>query len=371
MQNKPTILVIFGGTGDLARRYLLPAIMELREKELLPSKFELITAGRADYGTLKSRIEEAEARFGNETQKLFHLAVPTQASKEILNFIEANGLIDSRTKLLLEKPFGSNLKTATELVALVSKYFKDEQVYRVDHYLARETTQEISKRRIEDLELEKIWNKEHIKSIEVIASEEMGIEGRINFYEQTGALRDFLQSHLLEIVALVLKRLPKENGKTIPRLRHEALQNLNIVCDITKNECVKRGQYEGYRQEVGNNESMVETFVSVNMVSNDPLWQGVNITLTTGKALKEKSTKVVIKFKNKEDLVFDLANQQGQKVNGYVHVFKSAIENKHHLFTSGDEVLESWRILESIQETWEHGTNDLIIYKKGTDVKLI
>src|SRR3989344_3756110 len=126
------------------------------------------------------------------------------------------------------------------------------------------------------------WQKKNISSIHIIASEKIDIEGRVNFYEQTGALKDFVQSHLIEMTAVVL------SGSFEIARREEALKNLKIVCDIRKHECVKRGQYEGYRDEVNNPNSTTETFVSINMVSMDPAWRGVSIVLSTGKAFNEK-----------------------------------------------------------------------------------
>src|SRR5258708_3033272 len=263
--NHPTILVIFGATGDLAHRYLLPAIKQMKTDKILPEKFEMILASRSDYSTLKYRIDESDKKMGSGAQKLFHLAVPEKAQKEVLDFIALSNLADSHTKIMLEKPFGRDLESAKKLVDHVAKYFKEDQVYRVDHYLARETAQDFIKKRLTDKNFEEKLNKNFVSSIEVIASEKIDIEGRANFYEQTGALRDFVQSHLLELLALVLMKIP-DGGEGIHTLREAALWDLGIVCDVTKNECVARGQYEGYKEEEKNPISKTKTFLSVNLV---------------------------------------------------------------------------------------------------------
>jgi glucose-6-phosphate 1-dehydrogenase len=203
------------------------------------------------------------------------------------------------------------------------------------------------------------WNRNNISGIEIIASEKIDIEGRVNFYEQTGALKDFVQSHLLEMLAVVL------SGSFETESRYEALRNLAVICDISKHECVKRGQYEGYREEVNSPESMTETFVSINMVSNDKVWRGVPITLSTGKALFQKETQIIIRYSDGNKKIFNIEHEP----DAYERVIRATIDGNHDLFISGPEILETWRILDAIQRTWEKSENDLVIYKKGSTVK--
>jgi glucose-6-phosphate 1-dehydrogenase len=250
---------------------------------------------------------------------------------------------------MLEKPFGKDLQSAQELVQHIDKYFSEDQIYRVDHYLAKESLQSVIK---ED------WDRNNISSIEVLASEKIDIEGRANFYEQTGALKDFVQSHLLEMLAVVLA------GSFDVTRREIAIKNLEIVCDISKHECVKRGQYEGYRDEVNNPASMTETFVSVNMVSNEPMWQGVSMVLSTGKALKEKFTQIKITYKDGKEKIFNIEHEPG----AYERVIKAIISGDHNLFASSTEILETWRILDAIQKTWRGLEKNLVIYKKGSTI---
>jgi len=370
---KPTLLIIFGATGDLARRYLLPAVEKMKNSGTLPQEFELIEASRSIYESLPERVKGAEKKIDEGGQKFFHLAIPTKAYKETLEYIRTSGIATGDIKVLLEKPFGFDSKSAEDLVKELELFFKESEIYRVDHYLARHTVQAILKRRLADFSLESKWNKDFIERIEITASEKIDIEGRVNFYEHTGALRDWVQGHLLEVAAIVLMKLPAgDKPAEVPSLRHEALKKLDIVCDITKNECVKRGQYAGYKKEVNNPKSTIETFVSLNLISHDPVWRGVPITLTAGKALKEKFSTVTIFFRDGEKFVFDLAYHEGGPVNGYVEVYLAAFGGLHHLFASKEEIIESWRILDAVQKTWENAKEDnIIIYQKGSAVDSI
>jgi len=416
MKNEsPTILVIFGITGDLARRYLLPAIDAIGQAQMLPQKFKIVGITRQkdsqfyqmdtekieDYQGLDKYLEEIEKSFGIPAQRVFYLSVPPEASKSIIELLGQSGLSKKgESKLLLEKPFGTNLENAGDLARHIDKYFSPEQVYRVDHYMAKETAQNIIVFRSGNSLFKKTWNKDFIKSIEIIASEAIDIEGRANFYEQTGALRDYVQSHLLQLAALTLMELP-EDLNDVPKLREKALKNLNIVCDITQKECVKRGQYEGYRNEVKNPNSLVETFVSVNLHSNDPNWSGVPITLVTGKALEKRFTEIKIRYKRDKEnesnelilriqpdagiefsiwtkvpgyerkitphyLSFKLKDHYSVLPEAYEQVLYDAINGEHSLFTGSGEILETWRILDAVQETWKNQKDDLVIYKKGS-----
>ena len=145
--------------------------------------------------------------------------------------------------------------------------------------------------------------------------------------------------------------------------RFEQLKSLEIVCDLNKHECVKRGQYEGYRSEVDNEKSMTETFVSIQMVSNFPAWRGVPIILSTGKAFAEKFTEIRIKYKNNQEKIFKIEHEP----DTYGVIMRDAIESKRDLFVSSFEVLETWRILDVVQKKWEKSEDDLVIYKKGSN----
>ncbi len=438
--NKPTILIIVGITGDLSKRKLLPAIGEIAKTGMIPSQFKILGVTRKsdiaiddllkntsnkeylrenteffqmdledikDYKKLENKLGEIEKEFGSNAEYLFYLSVPPATSKRIIGLIGESGLANKAcTKLLLEKPFGTDLESAKDLSSHIEEYFKSEQVYRIDHYMAKETAQNIIVFRGGNSLFKRTWNKDFISRIEVIVSEEIGIEGRANFYEQTGALRDLIQSHLLQLLALTLMDMPKnEDIEEVPRLRYEALNKLHIK-ENDSSLSVKRGQYSGYRQEVGNEKSMTETFASIELESSDPKWEGVEINLTTGKALKDKFTEIKIFYKKGSDhesneLLLKLQPDEGisfsvwAKRPGYEHqvskhalnfsfkdhysalpeayeqVLYNAMNGDHSLFSTSEEVIETWRILDSLQKTWSTSNYDLIIYKKGSTISEI
>ncbi|MEK7471051.1 MAG: hypothetical protein AAB623_00170 [Patescibacteria group bacterium] len=336
MENNKVTYIIFGASGDLSKRYLMPALKNLNYVDIV------VPISRKDYGNLRNLIKGSR-------EKIFHLAIPPEAVSDAIEII-SNNFGKDNIKIMLEKPFGNDLKSAQNLVQHIDKYFSENQIYRVDHYLAKKSLQKV---------ITEKWNRNNITSIEIIASEKIDIEGRVNFYEQTGALKDFVQSHLIEMAAVVLA------GSFDVVRREVVLKNLEIVCDVRKTECVKRGQYEGYREEVNNPNSMTETFVSVNLVSNEPEWRGVSIVLSTGKAFHEKLTQIKIKYKDNSEKIFNIKHEP----EAYERIIRATILGNHNLFISSDEVLESWRILDEIQKTWEKSIDDLIIYKKESTLE--
>jgi len=339
MNQIQTTLIIFGASGDLSRRYLMPAIKNLQKMNYVNT---VVPVSRKDYENLRNLIKE-------DGEKIFHLAIPPEAVPDVIEIISHNFGQD-RLKIIMEKPFGRDFESAQNLVHHIDKYFFEYQIYRVDHYLAKESLQNI---------ITEKWDRNNIARIEIIASEKIDIEGRVNFYEQTGALKDFVQSHLLEMISVVLA------GSFETARRETALKNLEIVCDVTKRECVKRGQYDGYREEVNNQNSTTETFVSINLASNEPAWRGVPIILSTGKAFHEKLTQIKIKYKDNNEKIFNIKHEP----EAYERVIRAVVSGDHNLFISSGEVLETWRILDQIQKMWEKSADDLMIYKKGSAIE--
>lgn len=431
-----TILVIVGISGDLSRRKLLPAISKIAASGILPPNFKIIGISRQqlkigdvltdsnsnlheylslhqidlsqfdDYAKLKQLIAKIESDFACETQKLFYLSIPPQAAQPVIKLLGKAGFgKDINVKLLLEKPFGVDEQSATDMVQQIHAHFSEQQVYRIDHYLAKEAVQNMVIFRSGNSLFRRTWNKNYIQSIQIITTETIGIEGRVSFYEQTGALRDIVQSHLMQLAALALMELPKNNDwAKIPAMRLQALQKLQPPQDIAKQAV--RGQYKTYRQEVSNTTSTVETFTSITLYSNDKRWQNVPITLTAGKALNTKTTEIRINYKQQtsheanclvlriqphEAVEFDLwAKQPGygrdlKRVplefnysnhftnlpEAYEQVFVDAMRSDHSLFATSDEVLASWRLIDPIQHAWSMHNYDLIIYKNGSSAQEI
>ncbi|HKX73543.1 MAG TPA: glucose-6-phosphate dehydrogenase [Candidatus Saccharimonadales bacterium] len=430
---QPTILVIVGISGDLAKRKLLPALSQIASYQAFPKKFKIVGLVRrkltvedvlpdgdqeflrkhlelyeldmtdtAQYVQFAERLKAIEKEFGETAQRLFYLAVPPQVSQPLVDCLGESGLAQvPDTKLLLEKPFGTDLVSAQELIEGIKKHFTEEQVYRIDHYLAKETAQNLVVFRSGNALFKRSWNNNFIERIDIIAAEKISVEGRAGFYEQTGALRDFVQSHLLQLAALTLMELPKAGAwDTIPQKRLHALSQLNMPTNVV------RGQYDGYRSEVGSPKSLVETFVSLTLTSKDPRWWGVPITLTTGKSLNDKASEIRITFKREDlgeanQLVLRLQPNEGIELylwakrpgyerelqhvtldfsyqqhfagaalpDAYERVFMDAMRSDRSLFTTSDEVLETWRVLDPIQHSWEMHTDDLIMYKPGSTIE--
>jgi glucose-6-phosphate 1-dehydrogenase len=434
----PTILVIIGITGDLSRRKLLPAIEEIVRANAVPGKFKIVGVTRqtvsvddvlrtasggthdflakqlsmyqmdvtqaADYGGLSAYLQSIEADFGAPSQRLFYVSVPPQVAQPIVGLLGHTGLAAvPNTKLLLEKPFGTDLESAQELISQTTRYFTEDQVYRIDHYLAKEMAQNLIVFRGSNTLFRRTWNNDFIESVEIIATEDIRIEGRSSFYEQTGALRDIVQSHLLQLAALTLMATPHVGQLSeVPGARLAALRQLRLPQDKPLSTAVHRGQYNGYRKEVDNAHSVVETYVDLTLESTDPAWAGVPIRLITGKALAQKATQICITYKKDEGnesnlLVITLQPNEGvqlclwAKVPGYEwrveqhamsmafkdyfaampeayeQVLVDAMQSDHTLFTGSDEVLETWRILQPIQKAWAMSdATDLSIYKPGS-----
>jgi glucose-6-phosphate 1-dehydrogenase len=428
----PTILIIFGISGDLSRRKLLPALAKIDKNAQLPEHFKLLGISRrqihkkdvlraaskslskylslftmdlgdqSEYDKLAEKIKGLDN--GRSAQIIFYFAVPPAATLPIIRHLGKAGLNHDRTKLLLEKPFGVDLESAQDLINQTDKYFKENQVYRIDHYLAKEMAQNIIVFIAGNSLYRNVWNNQFINSIEVIASESIDIEGRVGFYEQSGALRDIIQSHLLQLTALVLMNpLPSIfEFKDVPKRRLQALQQLSLLGEQDFYNNVIRAQYKGYRQEISNRDSLTETFTALKFESENERWRGVPIHLITGKSLERKFTEIRILFKTPRDqegnqLTFRIQPREGLEFDlwvkkpgydndlarlpldftyeryfgadlpdAYEQVIIDAMRGRPELFASSDEILATWALLEPIRRRWEMTGDDLKFYKKGS-----
>lgn len=418
-----TKLIIFGITGDLAGRKLLPALSRIigtgdfddlsiigvsrrhvEQYEVLgehhqqlngtSSMFTMDLEDPVEYDKLREHIN-----LQDDEQALFYLAVPPTSSPEIVENLGKARLNTPNCKLLLEKPFGIDLASARDMISHVANYFDESQIYRIDHYLAKEMAQNIVIFRASNAIFDSVWNKESIESVEVIASEQIGIEGRAHFYEQTGALRDVLQGHLMQLLALILLHVPEDlDWDKLPASRLDAL---NQVQPADPSLSI-RAQYDSYRDEVSNPDSQTETFVSTLLASTDPTWEGVPLRLTTGKALNTKTTEVRVHFRRTKavqsnTLIFRIQPNEGIEIDlitkkpgyeqdfetqklqfmypegthlpdAYEQVMVDAIHSHKSLFTTGDEVIRAWEILAPLQQAWQGGQNELKIYPSGSNI---
>lgn len=420
-----TKLLIFGITGDLSTRKLLPALQEMIKTgdfddlsiigvsrrqvdviELLQSSlgdsslaervsiFSMDLAAAGDYAALKDFIA-----LRDDEQLLAYLSVPPQAATDIVDFMGAAGLNTPNVKILFEKPFGTDLQSAEEVIERTAKYYQEAQLYRIDHFLAKEMAQNIVAFRGGNALFGHVWNNSAIEKIEVIASEKIGIEGRAHFYEQTGALRDIVQGHLMQLLALTIMDIPSNlDWNALPEMRLRALQTIQPA----RPEDTYRAQYAGYRTEVTNPDSQTETFVSVELRSNAPQWQDVPLYLVTGKALSEKATEVRIHFRKFHEaqsncLVFRIQPKEGVEIDlftktpgydrkfekqallfsypehtrlpdAYEQVLVDAIRSRKSLFTGSDEVLRSWHVLQPVQTAWMANEAPLGTYEQGAAI---
>lgn len=378
-----TKLIIFGMTGDLSQRKLLPALRDIvgtgeyeelsiigvsrrdvtveeilgEAKELSDrtSVFKMDLAEAGDYRRLSDSIDLTE----NE-QALFYLSVPPSAAADIVDFLGQAGLNTPNVKILFEKPFGFDLDTATEFLERTGRYFKEEQLYRIDHYMAKEVTQHILKLRSNAESHHHDWGFLTVKSIDIVASEKIGVEGRGLFYEQTGALRDFIQGHLLQLLSLVLMGMGDE---PLAERRLKALEQLEPADPAA----AYRAQYEGYQEEVENPGSLTETFASLELRSSHQRWHDVPIRLITGKNLNEKRSYIEVTYKDGTSDVFEEGKitVEGRLKDAYERVLVDAIAGRKDIFTTGPEVLRAWEIVAPVQEAWSMDNSPLPLYKPG------
>jgi len=432
----PTLLVVFGISGDLSRRYLLPSLLAVLKAGQLPSKFKILGISRRDisaleilgqecqdlaplvevfkmdmaqnagYQNLKNKLETIKGEFGARVQVIFDFAVPPAAVLSITRYLGEAGLNSPEAKLMLEKPFGTDLESARELIDETSKFFKEDQIYRIDHYLAKEMAQNIAVFLNSNALFRDVWNARFVEKIEVIAVEEIGIEGRPAFYEQTGALRDVVQSHLMQLAALVLMEPCSEifAFTELPERRLAAMRSLQLPPADQFTAGVIRAQYYGYRQEVGNPDTTTETFVALTLNSNDPRWKATPIHLIAGKNLNQKTTEIRIHFKKdhaseanlltlyiqpqegielelwvkepgfehklqKRNLSFSYDKHFGRLPGAYEQVLVDAMRGNRSLFASSEEVLASWAVFQPVLQRWSMHSTDLKFYKPGSTIE--
>ncbi len=379
----PTILVIFGATGDLMSRKLVPALFHLHRKKLLPPLFQVVGFSRQDMSDseFQSKVKKALGKNGrnrasaetvesfgklfiysrgffekksgyknlaellgyrdNEwrtcANKLFYLAVPPQYYKSILKNLTSSGLTEpcspeeGWTRVIVEKPFGRNLKTAEELDALLGKLFKEEQIYRIDHYLGKETVQNILAFRFSNYFLEPAWDKHSIEDIKIRLWETGGVEGRGGFYDAAGALRDVGQNHLLQLLALFTMGNPGSfDADSIRRKRAETLNSLKIFSKKEAGRFTVRAQYEGYRNEKDvKSDSDTETYFRITAFLETPRFEGVPLYLESGKMMPESKVEVIVTFKHPSPCLCPPAAEKH-----YKNVLRYQIQPKEGITTS-------------------------------------
>ena len=452
------LLVIFGGTGDLTRRKLIPALYDLACIGCTNPTFDVLGIGRTQltdeqfqermregaanskdarnyseegwkdfanrlhyligdanhpdfYPVLKAKIAEMQ-KHGASKNVLFYVSTPASLAPPIVEGLGNAGLArnsEGWTRIVLEKPFGHDLKSAQELNDIVSHVFPEDAVYRIDHYLGKETVQNIMVFRFGNSMFEPIWNRNYIDYIEITAAETLGVENRAEFYEETGALRDMVANHLLQLLTLTAMEPPV--AFDADSVRELKVQVLRAIRPMTVEEVAKRtvrGQYgpgkingvqvPGYRQEPGvNPQSNTETYVAVEFRVDNWRWAGVPFYVRAGKRLANQLTEIAVHFKRTPQALFarnpgdvhhnvitmriqpneGIAINFGAKTPGshmrasrvhmdfsyrdafgtatpaaYETLLLDAMRGDATLFTRRDEVEAEWRIITPIEEAW-------------------
>ncbi len=389
-----TKLLIFGITGDLSRRKLLPALNDIvksgeceplsiigvsrRQVEIaeliesstndttLIDRTRIVTMDLAvadDYRRLKEDVD-----LKGDEQLVIYLSVPPSAAADIVDFLGQAGLNTPNVKIMFEKPFGFDVASAHEFIDRTRRYYTEEQIYRIDHYMAKEVALELLRLRSDAAQHQHAWSSQSVKKIEVIASEILGVEDRAEFYEQTGALRDVIQGHLIQLLSLVL--MDTSGEFTIDVLPERRLEALTYLSPAHPDQAV-RGQYEGYDKAVGNPGSKTETFACVSLTSNDMRWQGVTITVATGKKLAAKTTAVIVHYRDGTQDEFTegaLHLPEERLKDGYERVLVEAIKGRKYIFTTSPEIIRAWEVLAYVQEAWAMDARPLLKYAPGTQL---
>jgi glucose-6-phosphate 1-dehydrogenase len=364
----PCIVVIFGASGDLTKRKLLPALYHLQQSGYLPEDFAVLGVARRDlgatfapdmkdgvlkgggveandpklapfidrvqyhamnfddnagYAAMKEKLAEMDKQFGTKGNRLFYLAVAPEYFSDIISFLGQNGMnkpaAGNWVRTIIEKPFGHDLKSAQALNDEVNKVFSEDQIFRIDHYLGKETVQNILVFRFANGIFEPIWNRNYIDHVEITAAEAIGIEGRGPFYEKAGLLRDFIQNHVMEVLSFIAMEPPISFEAAA--VRGEKVKVYRAIKPIDPSHTV-RGQYGpgtegakpviGYRQEDRvNPESQTETYAAMRLEIENWRWAGVPFYIRAGKRMAKRLTEVTIQFKQPPLRLFHEAGGAG------------------------------------------------------------
>ena len=400
-------IVIFGATGDLCKKKLIPALYKLWQKELLPENFLITGSARREPTTQmwKESLGEypddflqqldyqcADLENPDSLRNLpsyvddmtYFLSVPPERYENaIVNLKEAGCLDDpERTRVVIEKPFGHNYKSADHLQSVVERHLREKQVYRIDHYLGKDTVNNILATRFSNILLEPLWNRQYIEEIQIFATETIGCEGRSQYYETAGAVRDMLQNHILQVLALVAMDAPsKMSAKEVRR------EKTKVLAATRMGENFLLGQYDGYRSEEGvDPNSGTPTYCAGSLFVDNWRWEGVPFNVMTGKKMPYGCVEVVIKLKAPPlklyegeindrivmrlqpnphlDIRMDIkspglgddlevatlthAYPQDRAIDGYEKLLYDAITGDQSHFVHAEEVMESWRIVDDL-----------------------
>jgi glucose-6-phosphate 1-dehydrogenase len=458
----PCVIVIFGASGDLTKRKLFPALYSLALRRLLPEKFGVIgvarseesddefrermkravqefgrddfdeetwnwlaggmryvsNAGAGGEGDVEKALSEIDEERGTAGNRVYYLAVPPNAIAGLVADVGKRRSTKGWTRLVIEKPFGRDLESAEELNEEILRYFTEDEIFRIDHYLGKETVQNLLALRFANGIFEPVWSRVFIDHVQITVAESIGIEGRAAFYEQAGAIRDVFQNHLLQLVALTAMEPPIDFGPDA--VRNEKVKVLKALQTPAPHHVV-RGQYgrgfiEGeevpaYREEAGvDPRSLTETYVAAKLFIENWRWAGTPFYIRAGKRMARRETTIAIEFKRAPHPPFELSEELSPnalvlhiqpdegvslefaaKVPGqgltlrtvhmdflYGGAFRMAIPEAYErllldcllgdatLFTRADEVEEQWSLVDAIVAGWSRDRPSFPNYAAGT-----
>ncbi len=464
MKSQSQLLVIFGASGDLTMRKLIPALFDMFLRELLPKDFAVLGASRTlysdeefrekqlvhlreiagtpeekldrfknllfycaidtnssqEYSRLKEKIQTLQTAFPVPDRVIYYLATPPEMYMKIPRFLYENNMHTTSTpggwrRIIIEKPFGENLASAQELNAELKNIFPEENIYRIDHYLGKETVQNLLVLRFANNIFEPLWNRTYIDSVEIIAYEELGIENRGKYYDHSGALRDMVQNHLMELMAFTAMEPP---AVIQPEpMRDEivkVIRSLRPIPDHLMDRLILRGQYSGYLNEKDVSPvSVTETWVGMKLYIDNQRWSDVPFYFYTGKKTADKRSEIIIHFKSTPHILFagqcaggscnqliiriqpheGMTLRFGLKVPGegfrvtqvgmdfsysglagqslpdaYVRLLMDAMEGDSTLYPRSDALEASWLFIDPVLDYWKlHKGEGLQLYPPGQD----
>jgi len=459
--------VIFGGTGDLARRKLLPAFYDLLSGNLLPEDFKIISIGRRFRGKdeylsallpfiknnirysfeeknweilrdsivyLQMDIEEEQGydKLKNilqkkESQRIFYMALAPHFFEPVVEHLDEKGLVENQagmSRLVIEKPFGSDFPSARKLNNKISSVFPEENIYRIDHYLGKEMLQNILVIRFANMFFEPLWNRKYIDNIQIVSTETTGVGDRGEYYDQSGVVRDMVQNHMLQLLTITAMEPPVNmDADSIRSEKVKVLKSLKKIDENNIQQYTVRGQYgsgsvngeevRSYKKEDGvADDSTTETFAALKLFIDSLRWQGVPFYLKSGKRLSEKLTQITVEFKKqfhpyyqkehpdlnpdllviriqpRESVFFQFnAKEPGPQQSivseqmdfcqncdphsstpgAYERLIRDLFAGDSTLFTRWDEVEYSWKFVDSIISAWQEQKLEFPNYKAGSE----
>jgi glucose-6-phosphate 1-dehydrogenase len=471
--DEPFSLVIFGASGDLAHRKLIPALWSLYAARTLPEPFAIIGTARTEmtdqafrdkmregvkqfarlkvpnenvwnrfaaslvyvpgdpsrpdlYERLRQVLEDIERKRGGPANRLHYLSTPPSLYDDIVGQLGKAGLAGEEggwTRIIIEKPFGHDLRTAQALNELVTSVFREEQVYRIDHYLGKETVQNILALRFANEIFEPLWNRNHVAEVQITVAEAVGVEGRGGYYEEAGALRDMIQNHLLQVMCLIAMEPPVTfDPQAVRDEKSKVMQAVRPIDPARVDASALRAQYgpgfvgnrqvPGYVQEKGvKPDSTTETYAALRLQIDNWRWAGVPFYLQTGKRLVKRVSEIVIRFQRTPHMIFrrgdvsvdpnrlviriqpdegialsvnakepgpdlkispvnlEFKYQEvfgGEPPEAYERLLLDAIHGDPTLYSRGDWIEQAWRLTQPILDHWAQTSGPLPPYEAGS-----